>query len=221
MEKNYFIEIFMDAKNNEERMLVAEKAFNSLSIDDYDFDDISYYVDDLLSGKDYLDHDKLNYLAQLIYENLISLIEKPALIDVVMLIPELPAFKATIPNNYKFLNGVVSVGSTGDLNGIEFVDDAVNHPFFNKLFSICLNENGKFNGLKPNRKLFIDDDLFYRTDLLFGTAFVTQHNWMGEGMSLLEEDIQAIIEEFNRPERLASGRENPENYLGYEIIVGR
>lgn len=220
MNKQEFIEQFINANNNEERIEITKEAFEALECEFYEFDDLLEYVEETLEMITSHSNEELNYFAQLILENLTSLTHRPEKIDVVLLIPNLPAFKAEIPNNYEYLRDFVSVQSNDNSsNAIEFVEDSVKHPFSKKLFSICLHENGKFNGSEPNRHLFLDQEFFFRTDLLFGPAIVTSHNWMGESMSLLKEDIEMIIAEFNRPERVATGRETPENYLGFEIIA--
>ena len=70
------------------------------------------------------------------------------------------------------------------------------YPFEEEVCFIC-NDEGKINGMEPNRAIY--DDEHNMVDVLFGTGFVCSCKGENFG-SLTDEQIEKYTEMFRRPE---------------------
>jgi len=219
MNKQEFIEQFINANNNEERVEITKEAFEALECEFYDFDDLLEYVEETLAMITSHSNEELNYFARLVFENLTSIAQEPELVDVVLLLPNLSAFKATIPNSSDYKRDFVcSQNYNNAYNGFDASDFFLEQPFINKYFALWYHSDNKFSGGPANRIISMPQ---YSKDVVFSPVIISNNNWMGGNMSLLEEDIAALIIEFNRPERMASGQENQYDYQQTHVFVER
>ena len=89
---------------------------------------------------------------------------------------------------------------TNDLNGLQ---SAVNgdietfYPFEEEVCIIC-NEEGKFNGMEPNRAVYGEDGKIM--DIIFGQFFICDCSGQNFA-SLSEEQLKRFSEQFRRPEK--------------------
>ena len=85
------------------------------------------------------------------------------------------------------------------LEGLQAVVQGNIEPFYPFEEEVCIicNEEGKINGMEPNRAIY--DDEHNMVDVLFGTGFVCSCKGENFG-SLTDEQIEKYTEMFRRPE---------------------
>ena len=109
---------------------------------------------------------------------------KEETIRVVLLEPRQMAKTVEVKNTLEGLQGLVK----GDIEPF--------YPFEEEVCFIC-NDEGKINGMEPNRAIYDDDHNMI--DVLFGPGFICSCGGEDFG-SLSDEQIEKYTEMFKRPE---------------------
>ena len=102
---------------------------------------------------------------------------------------------------------VADIGTS--LSDLQAVVDGFIEPFYPFEEPVCIvcNDEGKFNGMKPNRAVYDQDGKIM--DIIFGPFFICDCSGEDFG-SLSQEQIDGYMEQFNYPEIFFKGPEGIE-----------
>ena len=102
---------------------------------------------------------------------------------------------------------VADIGTS--LSDLQAVVDGLIEPFYPFEESVCIvcNDEGKFNGMKPNRAVYDQDGKIM--DIIFGPFCICDCSGEDFG-SLSQEQIDRYMEQFNYPEMFFKGPEGIE-----------